>query len=95
MNSSSIYEYPAIFTPENKGMYSIRFPDFENCNTCGDNLEDGLIMAEDALALIISTEYEKQEKPVPVATPIDRIKLSKDEFVESIKCDTTRYRKSS
>ena len=91
--ASSIYVYPAIFTPENKGMYSISFPDFENCNTCGDNLEDGMMMAEDALALIIYTDYEEQEKSAPSASSINKIKLSKGEFVTYIKCDTTKYRR--
>lgn len=91
--SSPIYVFPAVFTPENKGKYSISFPDFDNCQTCGDNLEDGMMMAEDALALIIYTDYEEQEKQVPAASQLSKIKLSKGEFVTYIKCDTTKYRR--
>ena len=40
------YAYPAIFTPEPDGSYSIVFPDLKNCFTYGDNLEDGIEMAE-------------------------------------------------
>ena len=36
------YVYPAIFTPEENGTYSIVFPDLEGCYTCGDDLEDGI-----------------------------------------------------
>ena len=53
------YAYPAIFTPEEDGSYSIIFPDLEGCYTCGDNLEDGIEMAEDALSLVLYG-YEKR-----------------------------------
>ena len=48
------YIYPAIFTPEANGQFSIYFPDIENCFTCGDNLEDGISMAEDVLSLTLT-----------------------------------------
>jgi predicted RNase H-like HicB family nuclease len=32
------YAYTAIFTEEGDGGYSVRFPDFESCYTCGDDL---------------------------------------------------------
>jgi len=47
------YAYPAIFTQEDNGMYSIKFPDFEACFTQGDNLQDGLEMANDVLCLTL------------------------------------------
>ena len=43
------YVYPAIFTPEEDGKYSINFPDIDGCYTCGDDLADGMNMAQDAL----------------------------------------------
>ena len=49
----SKYVYPAIFTSEPDGGYSVYFPDLEGCYTCGDTLADALFMAEDALALIL------------------------------------------
>ena len=53
------YAYPAIFTPEEDGSYSINFPDLEGCYTCGDSLEDGIEMAADALPLVLYG-YEKR-----------------------------------
>ena len=41
------YIYPAIFTPEKDGGYSINFPDLEGCYTYGDDLADGMEMAKD------------------------------------------------
>ena len=39
------YVYPAVFTPEEDGGYSINFPDIEGCFTQGENLADGMAMA--------------------------------------------------
>jgi len=41
-------KYPAIFTPEDSG-FSIEFPDFQGCVSQGENLEEALAMAEEAL----------------------------------------------
>ena len=90
---SSIYVYPAIFSQDDKGGFSITFPDIENCFTYGDDLEDGMIMAEDVLALMIFTNYEENNLCSPNATPIEKIKLSKNEFVTYIVCNTTKYRR--
>lgn len=35
------YVYPAIFTPEKGGGYSIAFPDVEGCFTQGKDMADG------------------------------------------------------
>lgn len=86
------YAYPAIFTPEESGGYSIFFPDLENCYTCGDNLEDGLEMAEDALALVLYG-YEKDAKPIPPPSDISELTLNCGEFANYIFCDTLQYRK--
>ena len=42
----SKYVYPAIFTSEPDGGYSVYFPDLEGCYTCGDTLADALFMAD-------------------------------------------------
>ena len=44
------YAYPAVFTPEGTRGYSVYFPDLEGCYTCGDDLQDAIMMAEDVLA---------------------------------------------
>ena len=69
------YAYPAIFTPEENGTYSIVFPDLEGCYTCGDNLEDGIEMAEDVLALVLYG-YEKDGKPIPLPSNRDDLKTA-------------------
>jgi predicted RNase H-like HicB family nuclease len=86
------YAYPAIFTQEEDGTYSIEFPDLEGCYTCGDSLEDGIEMAEDALALVLYG-YEKDARPIPVPSSVNSLPISAGQFVNFIACDTLQYRK--
>lgn len=86
------YAYPAIFTPEEDGSFSILFPDLEGCYTCGDSLEDGIEMAEDALALVLYG-YEKDGRKIPAPSAPSAFTLSDNAFVNYIACDTLKYRK--
>lgn len=86
------YAYPAIFTPEDDGSFSINFPDLEGCYTCGDSLEDGIEMAEDALALVLYG-YEKDGRKIPAPSAPSEITLSDNDFINYIACDTMAYRK--
>ena len=60
------YIYPAVFTPEANGQFAIHFPDIENCFTCGDDLGDGISMAEDVLSLML-THLEDKGSEIPAA----------------------------
>ena len=86
------YVYPAVFTPEENGAFSVNFPDLEGCYTCGENLEDGLEMAEDVLALVLYG-YEKDNRLIPVPSKRNELKISGEEFVNYISCDTMTYRR--
>ena len=86
------YVYPAVFESEKDGGYSIFFPDLPGCYTCGDDLADGMYMANDALALwLYHLETEEQEIPEPSA--IESVKHKKKAFATYIACDTLVYRK--
>ena len=86
------YCYPAVFTPEENGAFSINFPDLESCYTCGDNLADGIMMAEDVLAFTLY-DYEKSKKEIPEPSQSCDIQLNDGEFINFIACDTLYYRK--
>lgn len=86
------YVFPAVFTPEKDGGYSILFPDLEGCFTCGDDLIDGMQMAEDVLALVLYS-YEKENREIPIPSKREDIKLQGKEFVNYVACDTMEYRK--
>lgn len=86
------YAFPAIFTPETDDGYSVAFPDLEGCYTCGDNLQDALEMAEDALALTLYG-YETDARDIPKPSALADIACKENEFVNYIACDTLAYRK--
>lgn len=86
------YAYPAVFTPENDGGFSIHFPDLDGCYTCGDDMVDGLTMAEDVLALVLYG-YEKDGREIPAPSKESNISLSEGEFINFVACDTLEYRK--
>ncbi len=86
------YAYPAIFTPEADGGFSVVFPDLESCYTCGDDMADTLIMAEDVLALTLYG-YEKDHRAIPAPSQRKDIDADGDSFVNFVSCDTLEYRK--
>lgn len=84
----SKYAYPAIFTPEAEGGYSVDFPDLQGCYTCGDTLAEALYMAEDVLAFSIYCQEKRGEN---IAAPSDSLTAPAGSFVNWIACDTTAY----
>ncbi len=86
------YAYPAIFTKEAEGGYSVDFPDLEGCYTQGETVEDALEMAKDVLNL---TLYGLEEDGKEIAPPSDirSLKLSDEEFASLVACDTIEYRR--
>lgn len=88
------YVYPAIFTQEEEGGFSIRFPDLENCFTDADGLIEGMQMANDVLCLTLY-DMEQNQKKIPSASDVANIQklVREDEFVTLIACDTIEYRK--
>lgn len=85
------YVYPAVFSPE-EGGYSVFFPDLQGCYTCGDDLQDAIMMAEDVLAFYLYDE-EANGHVIPEASKADQIKCEEGEFVNYIACDTIEYAK--
>ena len=86
------YAYPAIFTPEEEGGYSIRFTDIEGCYTQGEDIADGIEMAQDVLALNLYN-LEESGATIPAPSMPKDIECADGEFVTMICCDTIEYRK--
>jgi predicted RNase H-like HicB family nuclease len=86
------YVYPAIFTREKDGGYSVLFPDIEGCYTCGDTMADALDMAQDVLCLMLY-DMEKDGRTIPAPTDIKRIETGKSDVVSLVACDTEFYRR--
>ena len=86
------YVYPAVFTEEEGGAYSINFPDLEGCYTCGDNLVDGLTMASDVLSLTLY-HYKADKRPIPAPSDPKSMEIGPNEFINFVACDTEYYHK--
>lgn len=86
------YVFPAVFTPEENGEYSVRFPDISGCYTSGASLPEAIEMAEDALCLML---YDMEEEGKRIPSPSDMAAVSTEprEIVTLIACDTLEYRK--
>ena len=84
--------YPAIFTPEDDGRYSVSFPDFPGCNTFGDNLENAYDMAFDALGIML-TYLEEEHMPIPQASDPSSFEMEKGQFTAIIKFNLIEYKK--
>jgi len=86
------YVYPAIFSKEDDGKYSVLFPDIESCYTGGDDMVDALEMAEDVLCLTLY-DMEKNEKTIPAPSDCKVIETDDDSIVTLVRCDTEFYRR--
>lgn len=84
------YVYPAIFTEEENGQYSVRFPDVKNCFTGGDSLPEAMAEAADVLSLMLY-DIEQRGGEMPPVSDIRGLALEANEFASMISCDTTAY----
>ena len=74
------YFYPALFHKAEEGGFWITFPDFPECMTQGDDMEESYKMAVDALGLCL-TDMERNHTPFPVPSSPDKIALESDTFL--------------
>ena len=86
------YVFPAVFTKEENGAYSVNFPDVKNCFTSGECLADAIEAAEDVLGTML-TFYEDEHRDIPDPSSLDAVQTTEGEFVSYIACDTLEYRK--
>lgn len=71
------YSYLAVFEPNGSGGFGVYFPDILGCISAGDNFDDALKMAEEALGLhLYEIERDGYEIPAPTKDPL---KLDVDE----------------
>ena len=80
------YIYPAVFSENDDGSYTIAFPDLPGCISEGKGLENALIMASSALSQWIEYLREKQEA-IPNASNIRTIELAENDFASLVAAD--------
>ncbi len=94
-----LYAYPACFIKEDCG-YSVIFPDLNDLATCGQTLDEALLMAVDCLAGHLYY-LKKSGEALPPASPVGKIDLhgilsdlslsSSEAFVNVITVDVEEY----
>ena len=87
------YVFPAVFEPAEEGGFIVSVPDVEGCFTEGETLADAMFMAQDALAMML-VYCEDHDRPIPVATPIEKVKAPKNSFVSLVLADTDQWRRT-
>lgn len=87
---ASSYTYPAIFTKEKDGSFSVRFPQLDGCFTQGDSLDEAIHMAEDAMALHLFG-MEEDDEAIPPAV-FDGISMDNGEMLVPITAWMTPFR---
>ena len=83
------YVYSAIFTPVN-GEFDVKIPDLPGCRTCGKDLTEAIIMAEDAAAMWL---WDAESKSENIPAPTAPIEVKSPQFTNYIVADTNKYRK--
>lgn len=86
------YVYPALFHPEDDGIFFISFPDLDGCFTQGSSIAEGMDMAADALNLML-WHMEEERMPIPEPSPLQKLNVEHDDFLTLIGADTLAYRK--
>lgn len=84
--------YPALFHIAPEGGFWISFPDFPECFTQGEDMEQAYEMAVDALGLCI-TDMEQNNQSLPTASEPSEIKPEPDSMIVVIEFDMAQYRR--
>lgn len=80
--------YPAVFHKEEEGFW-VSFPDFPECFTEGDNMEQAYQMAVEALGLAITSRKEEGEE-IPDATVAENVDVG-DGILVIVNFDMAEY----
>lgn len=84
--------YPAIFHMAEEGGFWVSFPDFPECMSQGDDMQQAYGMAVDALGLAI-TSREKERVELPMPSQPQKITVSANEYCVVVEFDLLAYRK--
>lgn len=86
--------YPAIFSPEESGAFTVTFPDVEGCITCGENMDQAYEMSIQALGLVLSY-MEDNKEPIPKPSLPQNIQLNPGEFLIIVEFDMEAYKRKT
>ena len=86
------YYYPAIFHVADEGGFWVSFPDFPECMTQGNDLDDAYKMAVEAMGLCIDEKLKNNEDLPKASIPTDFV-IERDDFSCLIEFDYIQYKK--
>lgn len=83
------YIYPAIFDAGDDGSsgYTVTFPDLQGCITEGQDIQEAMILARDALAGYLYS-LEEDGEPIPNPSSPNQFKLKDGSFVAIVEAWT-------
>lgn len=84
--------YPAVFHTAEEGGFWITFPDFPECLTQGEDMQEAYEMAVDALGLCIA-DMEKEQLPLPSASAPSSIVVDSDSVLLIVEFDMAAYKR--
>lgn len=84
--------YPAIFHQAEEGGFWVSFPDFPECLTQGEDMEQAYEMAADALGLALAS-CEKEQLPLPTASDPTLLLPEPGSFLVVIEFDMLAYKR--
>ena len=84
--------YPAIFHKADEGGYWISFPDFPECFTQGESVEEAYAMAVEAIGLCIDEKLKNNESLPAVSMPVDYV-IDNGDFSCLIEFNLMDYRR--
>lgn len=67
--------YPVTLTPDTNGTFLVGFPDIPEANSVGENENDALLNAVDALETAL-TIYFEERRPVPMPSNVSDVQYS-------------------
>lgn len=85
-----VFVYPAVFHKD-ESAYWVEFPDLEGCQSFGDDVNDTVANAQEALAAYIMTLLE-DGTPLPKASVMESVARPSDGFVSLVSCDISAYK---
>lgn len=83
--------YPAVFHKAEEGGFWVSFPDFPECLTEGDDMQQAYEMAVEALGLALVGRKEEMEE-IPTPTEVDRLSADGGTIV-IVEFDMLEYQK--
>ena len=85
--------YPAVVHKDEDGFW-LEFPDLSGCFTDGDNIEELMNNAEEALGTYLAVKLENEEQ-FPQASDISKIKKSQGDITTYVSADVNKYHKDT